>query len=240
MNSRPNYGIDAPHVIRNLVLTGTGAILLCLAVPSFRVGEVRFILFPGMIWTGAWFYIGAALMVVYSKAGKFRLRDRMLASVQWTGNEQVLDVGTGRGLLLVGAAKHLTSGRAVGVDIWNTTDLTGNYLENLLRNLDLEGVRGKTEVKFEDAQKMSFADQSFDVVLSNACLHNIYSAPGRAQACAEIVRVLKPGGVAVISDFRHLQEYRDTFTKLGLEVRNLPLTLDTFPPMRIVIARKAR
>jgi SAM-dependent methyltransferase len=238
MRSRPNYGIDAPHVIRNLLLSGLSAIVLCLLIPSFWIGKVRVYLYPNLIWTGAWLMLPAVLMIIYAKIGKFRHRDRILNCVRWTGTEQVLDVGTGRGLLLAGAAKKLTTGRAVGIDIWNQEDLSGNNMPNLLRNLDLEGVREKTEIRNEDAQKMSFPDEYFDVVLSNLCLHNIYNVPGRVQACREIARVLKPGGLTVISDFRHTREYRDTFSKLGFEIHNLPLSFNTFPPLRIITARK--
>src|SRR5262249_36864651 len=38
----------------------------------------------------------------------------------------VVDVGCGRGLLRIGAALWLSSGTAVGVDIWNWVDLSGN------------------------------------------------------------------------------------------------------------------
>jgi hypothetical protein len=41
----------------------------------------------------------------------------------------------------------------------------------------------------------------------------------------------------VISDFRHMSEYRDAFSRLGLELRNVPLSLATFPPLRIVTAQ---
>jgi arsenite methyltransferase len=238
MRSQPDYGIDAPHVIRNLLLSGLGAIVLCLLIPSFSVGKVQVYLYPNLIWTGAWLMLPAVLMIIYAKIGKFRHRDRILNSVRWTGKEQVLDVGTGRGLLLVGAAKKLTTGRAVAIDIWNQADLSGNNMQNLLRNLDLEGVREKTEIRNEDAQKMSFPDECFDVVLSNLCLHNIYNVPGRVQACREIARVLKPGGLTVISDFRHTREYRDTLSKLGFEINKLPLSFSTFPPLRIITARK--
>jgi len=180
-------------------------------------------------------------MLVYAKAGKFRHRDRILAKVPWTGVETVLDVGAGRGLLLIGAAKRLTTGHATGIDIWNAEDLTGNGPEGLLSNIALEGVADRTDVKSEDAREMSFPDSSFDVVLSNVCLHNIYEQPGRAKACQEIVRVLKPGGLAVISDYKLMREYQGEFTKAGLTVEMCPLDwTGCFPPMRILVARKPR
>jgi arsenite methyltransferase len=236
---RPDYGIDAPHVIRNLVLTGLAVIILCSIFRKVTIGSVTLLLFPGLLWSGGWIMAGGVMMYLYSKIGKFRHRDRMLNQVNWTGNERALDVGTGRGLLLIGAAKRLTAGKAVGIDIWNQEDLSGNNLQNLERNIELEGVRDKTEVKNEDAQKMSFPNDTFDVVVSLACLHNIYNVPGRAQACDEIARVLKPGGTAIISDFRHMGEYVAAFKKSGLDTRKLPLTFDSFPPMRILTARKA-
>jgi len=178
-------------------------------------------------------------MLIYAKAGKFRHRDRMLAKVAWTGAEQVLDVGTGRGLLLIGAAKQLTNGHATGIDIWNAEDLSGNAPEALLRNIALEGVEAKTTAKSEDARQMSFADASFDVALSNLCLHNIYERPGRQKAVREIVRVLRPGGVAVLSDFRHMGEYAEGLKNCGLSVEMCPLDwTGTFPPLRILVARK--
>ena len=236
--AKADYGIDAPHVIRNLVLSGLALIILCLIFPKVTVGSVTFLLFPGLVWSGGWIIAGGVMMYLYSKVGKFRHRDRMLNQVKWTGTEQALDVGTGRGLLLIGAAKRITTGKAVGIDIWNQEDLSGNNLQNLERNIEIEGVRDRTEIRNEDAQKMSAPDGSFDVIVSLACLHNIYNAPGRARACNEIARVLKPGGTAIISDFRHMGEYLETFRKAGLDARKMPLTFDSFPPMRILTAGK--
>ena len=236
--AKADYGIDAPHVIRNLVLSGLALIILCLIFPKVTVGSVTFLLFPGLVWSGGWIIAGGVMMYLYSKVGKFRHRDRMLNQVKWIGTEQALDVGTGRGLLLIGAAKRITTGKAVGIDIWNQEDLSGNNLQNLERNIEIEGVRDRTEIRNEDAQKMSAPDGSFDVIVSLACLHNIYNAPGRARACNEIARVLKPGGTAIISDFRHMGEYLETFRKAGLDARKMPLTFDSFPPMRILTAGK--
>jgi arsenite methyltransferase len=239
MANKPNYGIDAPNVIRNFFIAGTVFLIIALAFPRVTIAHIEFLLFPGFLWPAGWFIFFAALMLLYSVVGKFRHRDRILAKVAWTGAENVLDVGTGRGLLLIGAAKRLTTGHATGIDIWNAEDLSGNGPEALKSNIVLESVGEKATIKSEDARQMSFADGSMDVVLSNLCLHNIYQKPGRAKACREIVRVLRPGGVAVISDYKLMKEYARELVNAGLKVEMYPLDwTGTWPPLRILVARK--
>ena len=232
---KPDYGIDAPGVVRNLLVIGVLLLGGRVALPATLRPFHR-----AMLWTGVAVVTEGLLMLLYAKWGKFRHRDRMLAAIDWKGNERVLDVGTGRGLLLIGAAKHLTSGgRAVGIDIWSTKDLSGNTKEGTEENAALEGVADRVEVRGDDARKMSFPDASFDVVLSNLCLHNIPSAAGRADACRGIARVLAPGGVALVSDFMKTAEYEREFRAAGLAVtRSARALTDTFPPLRVVRAVK--
>lgn len=240
MPDRPDYGVDAPGVIRNLFLVSIAGIAVGLFAPRFvHIGPVDVGFRPTGWGAAIGCGIGGLLMLVYAKFGKFRHRDRMLKLHTWRGDEQVLDVGTGRGLLLVGAARHLTTGHATGIDIWNKEDLSGNALERTERNLTAEGVSDKCSLVSEGAQNMTFADGSFDVILSNLCLHNIYDKPTRLQACREIVRVLKPGGVAIISDYKLTGEYAEVMRSAGLRVeRRFPNLLTTYPPLRIVLAQK--
>lgn len=131
------------------------------------------------------------------------------------GSEHVLDIGCGRGLLLVGAARRLTSGKAVGVDIWQSQDLSGNLAEVPLRNAALEGVADRVSVETADMRKLPFPDASIDVVVSRAAIHNLYAAADRIAAIKEIARVLRPGGQAVIADIRHHAEYVGAFQAAG-------------------------
>jgi SAM-dependent methyltransferase len=212
---KPDYGIDAPGLVRNFLIIGVVLLPLGWFVPQVQIGSVTFVLGPAAIITGFLLIAEGILMILYSKRGKFRHRDQMLAMVDWKGNESVLDVGTGRGLLMIGAAKKLTTGKAVGIDIWSAKDLSGNKIEGTLRNADLEGVRERIEVQNGDATAMQFPDASFDVILSSLCIHNIPTKRGRDKACSEIVRVLRPGGRAIISDFIHTRDYVKAFEAGG-------------------------
>jgi SAM-dependent methyltransferase len=248
---KPDYGIDAPGVIRNLLLVFVaGFVLWAMAAAHLwsgivTIGPVRLALARMAVGPA----IGCGAMAVWmlwdSKVGKVRDRERLLDHVAWRGDERVLDVGCGRGLMLVGAAKRLTTGRAVGVDIWQAEDLSGNRPEATLANAAREGVRERVEVKTADMRKLPFDDATFDVVVSCAAIHNLYDAGDRARAIGEIARVLRAGGRAVIDDIRHGGEYARTFAEHGCAVMrkggNPLITIFTFGSLRpaIVIATRS-
>lgn len=238
-NERPNYGIDAPNVLRNLFFFGALAVVLALIIPAqVHMGPAVFKLRPGLWCTGIALLIEGFLYLFYVKKGKEYHRDKMLAMHAWRGDETVLDVGCGRGLLLVGAAKRAPAGHATGLDVWSNEDMGGNSEGATQRNLEIEGVAGRCDLVSAGAQEMPFADASFDAVVSNLCLHNIYDLLTRQKAVAEIARVLKPGGVALLSDYKHTREYATTLKLLGFTVERRWGSLSAFPPLRIVVARK--
>ena len=209
---RPNYGIDAPTAIRNLILGGAAALVLAVVSYLFDWGVTR-------IATGiaiGWLAI-AGWMVWDSKVGKLWARDRLLDGLALRGDETVLDVGCGRGLLLIGAAKRLTTGMAVGVDIWQAEDLSGNRPEATLENARLEGVAERVEVKDGDARRLPFADGTFDVIVTKEALHNIDDAAERDTAVREITRVLRPGGRLFLADVGHTGRYLQVLRECGLE-----------------------
>jgi arsenite methyltransferase len=220
-NRVPNYGIDAPVAVRNLFIVAVlGAISLItrlLGVWS-RQDLIAVIARPLI---GAGLSCGAmGLWMIYdSKIGKVRVREKHLDKIAWRGDERVLDVGCGLGLFLIGAAKRLSTGRAVGIDKWQQEDLSGNNAAGTLSNAMIEGVAEKVEVHTGDARKLPFDNASFNVVLSSMALHNIYNAGERQTAVREIARVLKSGGRVLIVDVRHTRQYAATLRDAGLDAR---------------------
>jgi ubiquinone/menaquinone biosynthesis C-methylase UbiE len=154
-----------------------------------------------LVAAGIYFWLGAGGMVWYSKVGKLRIRDQILGRIPWRGDEMVLDAGCGRGLLLVGAARRLTTGKAIGLDRWTPGALTGNRPEAALDNARLEGVADRVDMKEGDVRQLPFADASMDVVVSNFVVHEVNSLAEREQMLREMVRVLKPGGRLALVDF---------------------------------------
>jgi ubiquinone/menaquinone biosynthesis C-methylase UbiE len=207
---RPNYGIDVPDALQRLFGFGvTGLVLGTASIAAIKLGGVAWLRFAvgPLLGMGSSFTITAAVMVWASKVGKLHLRDKIIQSLPWRGDEQVLDVGCGHGLLLIAAAKQLNEGKAIGIDLWQQKDQAGNSREATWQNIVLEGVTDKVELKDGDARNLPFRDDAFDVVLSSWALHNIYDKRERAQAIRQIVRVLKPGGRIVILDIRHTRQY---------------------------------
>jgi arsenite methyltransferase len=241
--TKPDYGVDAPAVMRNFFLIGAAFLLAAIFCPPvLHIGPVGLIS-SSFYWPAAFLIGEGFLFLLYVKVGKFRHRDFMLSLHTWRGDENVLDVGCGRGLLLAGAAKRIAAlsgnGHVTGIDVWSNVDMGGNSVAATQHNLELEGISALCTLLSEPAQTMSFPDATFDVIVSNLCIHNIYDAPTRRQALQQIVRVLKPGGAALISDYKLTGEYAKEFSYAGLLVeKRRGSFLTTFPPLTVVVARK--
>ena len=158
---------------------------------------------------------GFAGSYLYSSLrGKFRVWAEILDELRLCGDEQLLDIGCGRGAVLLLGARRLPAGRAVGVDVWRRRDQTGNTRAAAERNAALEGVGDRVGFVDADARDLPFPAGSFDVVVSSLAIHNIAGAGGRSHALTEAVRVLRPGGRLRIIDQR-VAPYGETLLTAG-------------------------
>lgn len=201
------YGIDAPYA----PLLMAAGIPVCLALMVFAH------------MTGLWvtvlvLVLMIALYVHTTLRGKFIVWRRLLDGLQLRGDEHLLDLGCGRGAVLLMAAAYLPRGRASGVDIWSSKDQSGNAMSTTRANAMAEGVAERIELHTADMRELPFADQSIDLIVSSVAIHNISDARGRERAIDEAWRVLRPGGRLLIADISKSRQYRKRLNELGASV----------------------
>ena len=111
-------------------------------------------------------------------------------SLKLNGSEDVLDVGFGGGIGLELVSRRLPSGRLFGVDI------SEEMADRAARRFADARRHGSARVLVGDVSKLPFADASFDRAYS---VNAVFFWPDPAAGIAEIYRVLRPGGSAVIA-----------------------------------------
>jgi arsenite methyltransferase len=237
-SATPDYGLDAGRAVRAMFIVGLAGAIASFLLVRWTLSRHLGLAYALQIF-GFCFVILAALMFASSRLGKLYARDRILARLQLRGDETVLDVGCGHGLLLIAAAKLLPRGHAVGIDLWSRWEQSDNSREATLRNAALEGVAQRVSVHDGDMRKLPFADGSFDATVAHFAIHNIRGPEERRRAIREIVRTLHQGGQVAISDIFSVGLYAHELRKSGMiDVEISGLSFWTFPPARTVTARR--
>ncbi|MGZ3680078.1 MAG: class I SAM-dependent methyltransferase [Ktedonobacterales bacterium] len=134
--------------------------------------------------------------VMHGKEQVFRGKIADLARLQ--SGEAVLDVGCGTGTQALVAKERVgTTGRVCGID----------PSVSLLAGARRKAARAGLAIDFQvgGIERIAFADQSFDVVLSTFMFHHVPDDLKR-QGLSEVARVLKPDGRLLVVDFKHTEE----------------------------------
>ncbi len=122
-----------------------------------------------------------------------RWRSRAIASLRLTGRETLLDVCTGTAEVALGAAGAAAgAARVVGVDF------AGEMLALGLAKVRKGGATARIALVRGDAAHLPVADRSVDAVTVAFGIRNVEDQPA---ACAEMARVLRPGGRLAILEF---------------------------------------
>jgi ubiquinone/menaquinone biosynthesis C-methylase UbiE len=128
----------------------------------------------------------------FSNTRKFFWRElEFLKDFVHTG-DKVLDIGCGNGRL---------------VDVFENIDMTYTGIDSSKELIAIAQKHRSTQGTYIHASALSlpFPDNSFDTVFSIAVLHHIPSKEHRAQFVAEAHRVLKPGGMCILTMWNTLQ-----------------------------------
>ncbi|SRR5258708_6618493 len=133
------------------------------------------------------------LVFLFTLGQAGRLRSRTADLAQLTPGESVLDVGCGTGDLTLEVSRRVGStGLVAGIDA----------APEMIARARQKAKRRHLELDFrvEPVEQLSFADQTFDVVVSSLVFHHLPDGV-KQQGLAEIQRVLKPGGRLLLVDF---------------------------------------
>lgn len=233
---KADYGQDMLWPVRILISAGALALISGLLIILSAQKEIPGTAAVILLVVGFLAIIYSAIGIWSSRIGKLIIRDRIMNVVPWKGDERVLDVGCGQGLLLVGAAKRLATGKAYGIDNYHGTFEFRYSREMALRNAEAEDVTHRVEVQIADVLGLPFPDRMFDVVASSLVLHHVPDFP---KALGEMARVVKKDGTIIIVDIAPLtNKFIPILENLGLTIvensRTVPLFLF---PFRMIAAR---
>lgn len=120
-----------------------------------------------------------------------RMADDLAATVAGLHAPVVLEIGPGPGHLAVELARRVADLRLTGLDI------DPSMVEHAVVRAERAGVQDRVTFRVGDVAVLPFADASFDLVTSSFSVHHW---PDAAAGFAEIRRVLRPGGRAVVYD----------------------------------------
>lgn len=200
-HKHPDYEFHMPDVFTYPVPVGLGSLLLgglfylLLRKPQPKIAGA--LAGTAVLSGGLYVGISALLKRITNLERRLEARDRLLDQIPWQGDETVLDVGCGNGILILGAAKRLTTGQGIGIDIW-TEGSGDNRPEIFQQNAELEGVADRVSLQNEDARHLPYDNESFEVIVSGLTMHHL--GFDTEKALAEMIRVLKPGGRMAIYD----------------------------------------
>jgi ubiquinone/menaquinone biosynthesis C-methylase UbiE len=152
-----------------------------------------------------------------------------LASRTDVQGKDMLEVGSGRGGGAHYIAKYLQTKRMVGMDL----------AKNAVKFAQKNFARTNLEYQQGNAEALPFPDASFDVVINVESSHAYGSVSTFLQ---EVRRVLRPGGVFLITDMRGapgLQLLQEQLKNSGLELqeetditRNVVQAIETEEPIK--------
>jgi arsenite methyltransferase len=207
------FGVDAPKVP---VVMGVVALLLLIICCVLMITDRSGAGLVTMIFAA--FFVLCAFSHLYTTLhGKFVWWADLLDDARLKGDEYAVDLGCGRGAVMISLAKRLTTGRVSGIDLWRSKNQSGNNIEAIKHNARVCGVEDRVELNTGNITTLPYFDGQFDLVVSSLAIHNLKAREDRRQAITEAIRVLEPGGKIIIADISHTDEYADWLTEAGME-----------------------
>jgi SAM-dependent methyltransferase len=133
----------------------------------------------------------AARANIHAKYGRGDWFSWLASQPVWPSDGDVLEVGCGAGWFWAEAAPYLSPGLRIQL-----TDISPGMVKQAVSRARENGHWTQLEGCVADASHLPFRDASFNAVLAG---HMLYHVSDPREALAEIARVLRPNGTAVIA-----------------------------------------
>ena len=123
--------------------------------------------------------------------GGRKATEELLGLAALAPGQQVLDIGCGVGTTAIAMAKRFM----VAV---TAADVSADMLDRAIANVEAAGVRDRVSVEAADICALPYADGHFDRVVAEAVTMFV----DRDRAISELVRVCRPGGLVLATEFQ--------------------------------------
>lgn len=130
---------------------------------------------------------------LFTRGRERAFREQLLRFARLQVGESVLDVGCGTGTMAIVAKGQVgPTGKVYGID----------PSPEMITRASRKARKAGVNVMFQNAfaQALPFPEARFDVVMTTVMLHHL-PRPARQELAAEMRRVLRPGGRALVIDF---------------------------------------
>jgi SAM-dependent methyltransferase len=151
-----------------------------------------------------------------------QILDELVSRIMWDGAGKALDIGCGSGALSIRVAKKFPAARVTGIDYWGAG---WEYAQDQCeQNAESEGVAGRVVFQKGDAAKLAFADETFDLAVSNFVFHEVKSQPQKRLVIKEALRVVRKGSPFVFHDLFYAKGIYGDPDDLLRELKGMGLT----------------
>jgi len=212
MEEKPKYGWYVKSLIVTFIPIGLVGLLLLIFGIIIRAIIGLLLIIGGAALIVFFLWPGLGMMALnLSLKEAFDMTSRMPA-LREIKSPEILDVGCGTGRTALKIAKSLKNGgHLYGIDIYEKMAISGNALDTILKNAELEGVQEKTTFQFGSATEIPFEDSRFDI-------HEVHNDEEKIKALKEIYRVLKPEGYLYIGEWNRIAWQTFIFTGIFMLV----------------------
>jgi SAM-dependent methyltransferase len=127
-----------------------------------------------------------------------RVSSLLTDKIRGTAEGRLLDIGCGSGVLSAELAVKCPGLNIQGIDYWSSMwGYSKEKCENLAKKYN---VADRIHFEKASASSLPFADETFDIVISNMVFHEVADAKDKREVIKEALRVLKTGGQFVFQD----------------------------------------